>query len=205
MQNQWLGRTETLFQMKGQRMKTRIFVLFLSLVACSATGFAQAVTPSITIGTHKLTLGMPEDIVLKQLGADLHLLQNQSGYWSVLRQKGQVIEAALGSVAFTDHRLSLATRTWEIDESSIKSLFYAIDAASKELEREGLTNCHISTTVKAFQAGETSTTSQEVEIDCGIKRVQISLDLADIHGTAPSANVGVTEILQAADDNRVGH
>jgi hypothetical protein len=54
-------------------MKARLFVLSLFFAVCCVAGHAQPVKPSISIGTHVLTLGMPEPTVLEQLGTDLIL------------------------------------------------------------------------------------------------------------------------------------
>ncbi len=128
-------------------MTARIAVLSIFLATCVLPGGAQTVTPSITIGTHVLTLGMPESKVLEQLGTDLILRKYPAGVrpssakyppesaWGVQR-KTESGFAIVGSVTFDDHKLSTAIRNWEIYDSS-KSLFYAVNEAMKSLEADG--------------------------------------------------------------------
>jgi hypothetical protein len=92
---------------------------------------------------------MPETTVLEQLGADYHVYRvGESGSaWLVQKDDGSIHEV-VGEVSFEAHRLSSVERSWDVEEKSSKSLFYAIDEAMKNVEREGLTSCQITTTDK---------------------------------------------------------
>ena len=122
-------------------MKAYFSFLPLFLALCYATGFAQSSRPSITIGTHVLTLGMSESTVLEQLGTDLSLQRvgNSGSGWTVAK-KGDSVYRLMGSVYFdASHHLASAMRNWDVEDGSSKSLFYAFDAASKSVESDGLT------------------------------------------------------------------
>lgn len=129
-------------------MKNRLSVLLLLLAVCLSAGFAQPVTPSITIGTHVLTLGMPEATVLDQLGNDLTLKHLSPGMqpnpplpdsspvssWLVEKKAGSRF-VVVGGVSFKAHQLASASRSWEIDEASSKSLFTRLTLQAKVLSR----------------------------------------------------------------------
>lgn len=66
-------------------MKAHIAVLVTLLAVCYVPASAQTVTPSISIGTHVLTLGMEETTVLEECGDDLKLIPPQCGVQAVSR------------------------------------------------------------------------------------------------------------------------
>jgi hypothetical protein len=184
-------------------VKACIRALFILLAACSSSANALAVTPSVAIGTHVLTLGMPESLVLEQLGTDLHLQRlpgSSSSSWLVSKKVGSTYKA-IGSVTFDSQRLTTAIRYWVIEDSSSKSLFYAINEATKSLEHDGLTTCQVSTyganetTDAPSGGGSGSLDTREIFIDCGVKQVKITLSLSDASGMAPSS-IEVAEWLQ---------
>ena len=122
-------------------------LLLLLLAVCCTTGHAQTATPSITIGTHMLTLGMLESTVLESLGSNLelrHLGTGKVSSWLVEKKVGEVYKV-VGNIAFDGHVLTTAVRYWEIDDSSSKSMFYALNEAMHNAERDGLTSCTIAT------------------------------------------------------------
>ncbi len=184
-------------------MKARIAVLLL-VVCCAAD--AQTVTPSITIGTHVLTLGMPETTVLEQLGTDLELYPIQhpgngvTSGWIVSKKTGALKGELMGSVYFdASHHLWDAMRSWDVEDTSSKTLFYAINEATKSVESDGLTACHISTHDKSQTwtgpFGTGSIDSKEIMIDCGIKKITIDLTLSDVPRMVPTS-ISVEEELR---------
>jgi hypothetical protein len=184
-------------------MKARIAALSLLLMVWCAQGSSQRVALSITIGTHVLTLGMPESTVLEQLGTDLelrHLGAGKVSSWMVERKVGSVYKI-VGNVVFDSHGLTSAIRYWETDESSGKSLFYAVNEATQSLKHDGLTNCNLSTSSTSRTedspsgSGSGSTDTKEVVLDCGAKRIKITLNLSDVPGFVPT-QISVTEWLK---------
>ena len=128
-------------------MRAHAAILLLVLAMSCATGSTQTVTPSITIGTHVLTLGMAESSVLDQLGSDLelrHLGTGKFSSWMVEHKTGGVYEL-VGNVVFSERVLSAAIRYWNVEGSSSKSLFYALNDAVNRAESDGYTTCTIST------------------------------------------------------------
>ena len=193
-------------------MKSRIAILPLFLAVYCVAGRTQSVTPSITIGTHVLTLGMPESTVLDELGTDFIMRKFPSGVkpasamnppvsaWGAQRktESGFVM---VGSVTFDDHKLTTAIRYWDIQKSSSKSLFYAMNEAMQSLEHDGLTACQIAayganrTIDSPNSTGSGSLDTKEILFDCGVKQVKISLNVSDTPGMSPE-DIQVTEWLQ---------
>jgi hypothetical protein len=194
---------------KIARMRARVSLLSLSLLVgafVSVTVFAQTPTPSITLGTHVLTLGMQESFVLEQVGADFRL-ESLSGTstgeadWMITKKMGSLY-SMIGELNFKNHKLMTVERNWDIDEASSKSLFYAISEATDDLARDGLTNCHLSSAgASQMITGPDGTSTgslntRKVLIDCGVKRMELYFALTDSPGMAPSS-MQVQEILQS--------
>jgi hypothetical protein len=147
---------------------------------------------------------MQESTVLEQLGTDLelqHLPGSASSSWLVSKKVGSIYKT-MGNVTFDGHKLTTAIRYWEIEKSSSNSLFYAINDATKSLEHNGLTTCHLFT-YGASQiidapsgGGSGSLDTKEILIDCGVKQIKITLHLSDVLGLDPSS-IEVAEWLQS--------
>lgn len=185
-------------------MKACIAFLPLFLAVLCVPGRAQTVTPSITIGTHVLTLGMPESSVLAQLGSDLELRpmgRSPSGSsWGISKKTGPIYQP-MGSVYFdASHHLTSAMSNRETEDTSGKSLFYAIDEATQSLEHDGLTECQISAGNKTQTedapsgVGSGTLSTRVILMDCGVKQVRITLYLSDVPGETPT-QIEVTEFL----------
>ncbi len=182
-------------------MKSHYFALLFSLAVCSAVGHAQTIEPSITIGTHTLTLGMPEQVVLNRLGSEFALhsygRSSKGTAWAITdptKQPGSGFDV-VGSLFFdSSHRLETVMRDWAIEDTSSSSFFSALDSASKNLERNGLTSCRISTSDKdSSVAGGGSIHVRGVYFDCGLLQVSIEQMLSKSAGVA--SGVVVTERL----------
>lgn len=178
-------------------MKACMVALPLLFAACCAVGRAQAVKPSITIGSHVLTLGTPESSVLEQLGADLHIYplgKSPNLLWVVQRDNGPEHEV-VGEVAFEADHLSFPARIWQVEDNSSKALFYAIDNVEQDLERGGLTRCGLSAkdTDQIVQGGSVST--KLVTLNCGVKRIEITLVVWN--APKPGSNTEVLESIGA--------
>lgn len=155
---------------------------------------------------------MTESAVLEQLGTDFILRRFPAGVkpstsatpsesaWAIQR-KTESGFVEVGSVTFDDHKLTTAIRNWDIQESSSKSLFYAVNEAIKSLEADGLTACRIATygsnrmIDSPTGAGSGSLDINEILIDCGIKQVKVTLSLSDTPGVTPT-DIEVSEWLQ---------
>lgn len=171
-------------------MNIRPAVLMALFMACCTASSTQEIFPSIAIGKHVLKLGMDESTVLEQLGLDLHLESvsdpnPQVSDWMVMKKVDGLYQLA-GEVSFSSHKLSSATRSWEVEESSSKSLFYALQDAVRSLETDGLRNCKVSTTSTTEMmdspsgSGSGSVTTQAITMNCGVKRILITLQLSDL-------------------------
>lgn len=187
-------------------MKARIAAIPLLLAVACFLGHAQALAPSISIGTHVLTLGMPESTVLQQLGTDFTLRSFPQGVKASysketpestfgVQKKTESGFVQLGVVSFDANKLVSAHRNWEIEITSSKSFFYAVDLASKSLEREGLTACQLSTIDNGYTRENGSVAFKEIDLDCGMKGESISLSLSDAPDMVP-ASLSVIEWLR---------
>jgi hypothetical protein len=160
---------------------------------------AQTPQPSVTIGTHVLKLGMDETTVLEELGRDFDM-QNHSGSWMAMPRFGHDNVPA-GSVRFAAHKLTSAGRYWVVDENSSKSLVYAIHEATASLQRDGFTNCKISTSSESLVVDRGgpfhgNVTHNSTDMDCGVKGINIFLSLSDVVGDAP-VSIEVSEWLRS--------
>jgi hypothetical protein len=178
-------------------------LLLVLLAVCCTAGFAQTVKPSITIGTHVLTLGMSEMTVLEQVGSDLTLRkwppskfegakETPASTWAAQRdtKSGVVI---VGTMDFDgNHVLIGATRRWEIEESSSRSLFDALNDAMSSVEKDGLTTCVVATNGRSRTLGSLTTgghsgtlNTREILMNCGVKQIRLTLNLSDVSGMVP--------------------
>lgn len=174
-------------------MKPRMFLAPLAISICSMAGFAQSAAPSLTIGSHALTIGMAESEVLEQLGSDLVLKRIQKGSgpgpepatatpadstWAVEKNLGGML-VVLGQVSFADHQLLSVSRNLEVKSTSAKSLFYALDLAGKNLEEEGFTNCRLTTVHASYTVDNGSVSAKQFNLNCGVKGITIYLTTSD--------------------------
>jgi len=123
---------------------------------------------------------MPESEVLEQLGNDLILRAVPKGIgpgseWTTITPP----ESTLGRVGFTNHRLVSVSRNWDVKTTSARSLFYALDLASKNLEEDGFTNCRLTTGDKNQTVDKGSVSAQQIDLNCGAKGVTIFLTITD--------------------------
>jgi hypothetical protein len=166
---------------------------FLIVSVCSVAGFAQSPHPTLTIGPHVLTTGMPESEVLDQLGADLILKAVQKGIgpgselptitppestWLVEKDLAGMI-IVLGQVGFANHKLVSVSRNWDVKTTSARSLFSALDFASRNLDEEGFTNCKLATADGSYAVDKGSVSAQKIDLNCGTKGIIISLTISD--------------------------
>jgi hypothetical protein len=172
---------------------TRVkLIAFLIVSVCSVAGFAQSAAASLTIGPHVLTIGMPESEVLELLGTDLILrVPNGLGpgpelmastrpesIWTVEKDLGGMI-SVLGQIGFADHQLVSVSRNLEVKTTSARSLFNALDLASKNLEDEGFTNCRLTTGDSSRMVDRGSVSAKQINLNCGKKGITIYLTTSD--------------------------
>jgi hypothetical protein len=136
---------------------------------------------------------MPESEVLEQLDADLILrtapkaigpgpelatTTSPESTWLVEKNLGGVI-TVLGQVSFANHQLSSVSRNLEVKSTSARSLFYAIDLASRNLEEEGFTNCQLTTVHGNYTVDNGSVSAKQINLNCGMKGITIYLTTSD--------------------------
>jgi hypothetical protein len=163
------------------------------LTLCTLAGLAQSASPSLSFGSHALTIGMAESEVLEQLGSDLILKTVPKGVgpgpelatatppdstWAVEKNLAGMF-VVLGQVSFANHQLISVSRNLEVKSTSAKSLFYALDLAAKHLEEEGFPNCRLSTAHGSYPVDKGSVSAKQINLNCGMKGITIYLTTSD--------------------------
>ena len=185
----------------------------LIVTMCGVAGFAQSKPPSLNIGPHALRIGLSESEVLDQLGTDLILrkVQKENGPGSELTiitppESTYAVEkdlagviVLLGEVGFTNHQLVSVSRNWDVKTSSARSLFYALNLASKNLEEEGFTNCKIATGDRSYTVDKGSVSAQQIDLNCGTKGITLSLAISDAPSFV-STSMHVREWMRGVPD-----
>jgi hypothetical protein len=165
----------------------------LMVTMCASPGFAQSTPPSLTLGPHELRMGLLESEVLDQLGTDLILrkipkdtgpasefttITPPESNWAVQKDLAGVT-IVLGQVGFTNHQLVSVSRNWDVKTTSARSLFSALNLATKDLEEEGFKDCKISTVDRNYRVNKGGVTAQQIDLNCGVKGITISLAVSD--------------------------
>jgi hypothetical protein len=163
------------------------FVSMIVSINC-ASGVAQSVVPSITIGTHVLTVGMSESVVMSDLRADYNLskMSGSLDSWMV-EKKVPDGYSVVGMVGFEDHKLHGAYRNLEVEPTSAKSLFYAFANATKNLERQGFVDCKLKSAEQDVPMEDGAVATRSVSLACGPKTIVMELVVSD----APSVTSSI--------------
>lgn len=135
---------------------------------------------------------MAESEVLEQLGGDLILKTVPKGVgpgpelataippdstWVVEKNLAGMF-VVLGQVSFAHHQLISVSRNLEV-KSTARSLFNALDLASRKLEEDGFTNCRLSTVQGIYPVDKGSVSAKQINLDCGMKGITIYLTTSD--------------------------
>jgi len=168
-------------------------MLFSLAMPLAARG--QQAQEMIEFNDVALKLGMPQAIVLQQLGRsyDLKEAQGATEKWSLwaIDEKGSS-SIFRGSVSFNDGKVSNITRSWSDDEPNTKAgLANALYGAFSNFEREGKEACTITTD----HGQNPGTESKIVFLRCGRKRIEIVLIRID---QQPESAI-VQEVLDSRD------
>jgi hypothetical protein len=171
-------------------MTIRLFLVSLIVSINCAPGVAQSEVASITIGTHVLTVGLSESVVMSALRADYRLTQmsGSASSWVVEKKAGENY-TIVGMVGFSDHRLSGAYRNLEVEQTSAKSLFYAFANATKSLERQGFVDCKLKSSEQDIPTEGGAIAARSVSLACGPKWIEMHLVVSDAPDVASSIYV----------------
>jgi hypothetical protein len=136
---------------------------------------------------------MAESEVLEQLGGDLILKTVPKGVgpgpelatvtppdstWAIEKNLAGMF-VVLGQVSFAHHQLISVSRNLEVKSTSARSLFNALDLASRQLEEDGFTNCRLSTVRGSYPVDKGSVSAKQINLDCGNKGITIYLTTSD--------------------------
>lgn len=170
--------------------RTLRLVLFVSAVGVVTVTRGQMPQDSVGIGGVRLKLGMPQGVVLQQLG-DSFDLQKAAGKSStnwLVTQKGHP-QAAVASVSFKEQKLTFVSKIWTVNEPNTEAgLGNALFGAVTSFEQEGKTGC----TIKTGQSQEPAMERKTIFIICGQKHLQIDMFRIGQQGETAS----ISEVLQ---------
>jgi hypothetical protein len=152
-------------------MRNLIFGVLLGILVAVPIAYTQQQRPeSIEIGGVLLHIGMPQDSVISKIAESgltvTHV--NYSTNWVVSQKNDKNEFDALGMLAFTDSRLTWASRSWgDSADSGAAKLARSFYFLLKSFEDAGNTSCTISThTQEAPDLDQKST-----DIRCGKRAV----------------------------------
>jgi hypothetical protein len=159
-------------------------MILLFLTVALATPHAQRQDQEKTqLGGIELTLGMPQDDVLRKLGIVYHITYNDSvGEWSVMRN-GDPLYRLVGTVAFRNERLISVSKEWGpgLENRTAAALATALLQAVQSIAGQDSRLCLVS--VEPFGSSDVAQTV----ITCGRRRLSVL--------GSPSGIASVTELL----------
>jgi hypothetical protein len=170
--------------------RTLRLVLFVSAVGVVTVTRGQMPQDSIDIGGVPLKLGMPQGVVLQQLGGPFDLQESagkSSTSWLVTQKAHP--RAAVASVSFKEQKLTFVSKIWTVNEPDTEAaLGNALFGAVSSFEQEGKTGC----TIKTGQSQGPTVERKTIFIICGQKHLQI--DIFRIGQQRETASI--SEVLQ---------
>ncbi|MBI1956684.1 MAG: hypothetical protein HYS38_09850 [Acidobacteria bacterium] len=173
-------------------MKVTSLILMTLLMVWTTSAKGQVSPDSITFGTATLTIGMQKEIVIGKLGQSYELksssLVSGGDTWIIVSKGGPPV-TAYGDVSFSNEKLDVANKVWNIasdgkDVSFAQALYGAISA----LVKEGKEICKISTE----HHEQPGMDSNSVYLFCS-QRKYLNIGIVRIHDHGESANI--TEVL----------
>jgi len=169
-------------------MKFRLAVFaFIILFSWPTNAELQHVgSDSITVGSLKLMLGLPEEQVLDSLGKSYNVesLKGSSSVWLVTNAHGDVV----ASVSFKDNKLKSIMKYWtpENQQDGVQFVENLYDLVNS-FTNEGKSSCSIS----AGRQKESGYDGKAVFVTCGAKYIRI-----DLTKTTKIKTVGLSEVLE---------
>ena len=158
-------------------MLARPVLLLLALFLGAPPSAAQ----TTTIEGVTLTLGEPRAAAMERLRAKAQLQQVPGGdNWIITVPRPHAPYYGVGSVGFTNGKLSFISRQWPADESA--QAYRAVQSAIRaiaQLERSSPGRC----TVAPQRIQQPGTDLEEVKVVCGRHSVSIVSGESDGHGT----------------------
>jgi hypothetical protein len=159
-------------------MKAHSSFLPLFLAVCCTAGFAQAVTPSIKIGDHEITVGLPADRVIASLQNDYAVQPDRSTpprKWVVSAGKDTIPIGVVYARGNTVTGIQYMLKGRETD--SAQDVFDVLFEAVSKLSAEGRNTCAL-TTWSGYVA-EASLNKAGISFNCGVyqldlRRIQIT-------------------------------
>jgi len=165
----------------------------ITLSLCCPSGTALAGEPngrgdSVVLGSVRLSLGMSEGDVIKQLSAQFELKEHSqagpSSVWEVC-EKASAERPCLGSVGFEKGKLFEAARRWRQDGTPA-DLSRFLQAIVARFVAEGTTSCRLD----AIKLHDQFSTDESSLVICGHKQIRIGFIT-----TSPDSKPYVIEVL----------
>lgn len=147
---------------------------------------------TIFVGT-ELHLGMPRDAVLARIAEHYRIVKVEGGgdTWLV-QEKSDSPFTSIGSLGFTNGKLTYAARDWTQGDEDTYSFAQALIGAMQQMEKDGEHSCF-------FDAPTSRSPKAEINylrFYCGPKRVDItSFDISS--GAGKGRTVQINEVLSS--------
>jgi hypothetical protein len=161
------------------RLLLAILMLFVSAAVTNAEHGPGQTQDDITLGSVRLTLGMPQDAVLAMLGKSFNLqkLGESPGFSSWIVDEGVSTDRLhppkyIGNVAFRQEKLTSVMKNWAPgDQQKPVEFATGLYDVVTSLTNEGGTMCSIETTRKKDGGYD----SKAIFVTCGTKTIRIDL------------------------------
>ena len=150
--------------------------------------------PTIYVGTD-LRLGMPRDAVIARIAEHYRIVKLEGGggdTWMVQEKSDSPVVTSIGSVGFTNGKLTYAARDWTQRDEDTYTFAQALIGAMQQMEKDGQHSC-------SFDVPRSQSPKAEIHylrFYCGPKRVEItSFDITS--GVGKGRNVQINEVLSS--------
>lgn len=150
--------------------------------------------PTIYVGT-ELRLGMPRDVVVARIAEHYRIVKLEGGggdTWMVQEKSDSPVPTSIGSLGFTNGKLTYAARDWTQGDEDSYSFAQALMGAMQQMEEDGQHSC-------SFDAPRSRSPKAEINylrFYCGSKRIEITrFDISS--GAGKGRTVQINEVLSS--------
>lgn len=149
--------------------------------------------PTIYVGT-ELRLGMPRDAVVARIAEHYRVVKVKGGgdTWLVQENSDSPDVTSIGSLGFTNGKLTYAARDWTQGDEDKYSFAQALIGAMQQMEKDGQHSCFFDAPTSHSPTAEMN----YLRFYCGPKRVEItSWNISS--GVGKGRNVQINEALSS--------
>lgn len=178
------------------RSKITAAIVVAAVILCLSHfwAYGEEARGSITLGSVRLVLGMPEKAVIAALTPEYDVVNvGGTGYlWHVQGKHGPPFEV-YGSLRFQDGKLIVVQKSWGPENQQkgfelARNLYLALE----QLPKDTLSACNIELT----QVEDTMNESKYIGLICGDKRVMVAISRIVGGPFAPREAASIDEVLK---------